>query len=207
MKRTTISKIFFTALTLFLFFSCKKFDDNKFVGYWVIAGDDYSEVIEIKQIDSLYYVKNRGFELPAEFDKANTKLTSALVVESDSVPILLALSEDPKNMTLHTEKHVLNYVKINRAEAEKQEKKVDEYCNPDFFIGHWERVDMEGGHEIKKEGEIYYYVTNRYTKKMSYNAFNHILSCDLGVGMLTFQRSGDNEIKAFGLNTYRKVSP
>ncbi|MFD2556201.1 hypothetical protein [Sphingobacterium tabacisoli] len=207
MKTTTISKTIFTALTLFLFFSCIRAGDNKFVGYWVIAGHDYAEVVEIKQIDSVYYVKNRDFELPAVYDKPNSTLTSALIVESDSVPILLVLSEDPKKMTMHTEKHVLNYVKISKSEAEKQEKKVDQYCNPDFFIGRWERVDMEGNHEIKKEGDTYYYVTNRYTKKMSYNAFNHILSCDLGVGILTFQRSGENEIKAFGINTYRKVSP
>jgi len=172
-----------------------------------MEGDEYAEVIEIKEADSILYVKNRDFESPAEFNKENATLHAELHIGYENVPIMIQLSEDPDKMTLHTEQYVLNYVKISKSEAEKQLKKVDQYCNPDFFIGRWERVDMEGGYEIKKEGDTYYYITDHYTKKMMYNTFNHILSCDLGVGMLTLQRSGENETKAFGRNTYRRVSP
>lgn len=207
MKRSIISKIFFANLILCLFLSCIKARDREFLGYWVMEGDEYAEVIEIKEVDSMLYVKNRDVEFPAEWDKEESTLRTELSIGFENVPIVIQLSENPDKMTIHTEQYALNCVKISKSEAEKQVKKVNEYCNPDFFIGHWQRVDMEGNHEIKKEGGTYYYVTNRYTKKMTYNTFNHILSCDLGVGILTFQRSGENEIKAFGINTYRRVAP
>lgn len=207
MKRTIRSKIFYAQLILCLFVSCLKANDRKFLGYWIMVGDQYSEVIEIKEVGSVLYVKNQDVEFPAEWDKARGTISSKLRIGPDNIPILIQLSEHPYKMTLHTEQYALNWVKISRNEATKQMKKVKQYCNPDFFIGHWQRVDMEGSHQIKKEGGTYYYVTNQYTKKMTYNAFNHILYCDLGVGILTFQRSGNNEIKAFGRNIYRRVSP
>ncbi|MGE8431501.1 hypothetical protein [Chryseobacterium joostei] len=207
MKRTIILKIFFVQLILCLFVSCVKASDKKFLGYWIMVGDKYSEVIEIKEVGTVVYVKNRATEFPAEWDKAKATLSSELRIGSDNIPILIQLSKDPDKITLNTEQYSLDWVKISKSEAEKQVKKVDQYCNPDFFIGRWQRVDMEGTHEIKKKGDTYYYITDQYTKKMTYNAFNHILSCDLGVGILPFQRSGNNEIKAFGINTYRRISP